>query len=257
MQNFVPGAPVTLTIALNMESGEAIAEPTLIRWRLVDEAEVELQAWETVPQPLPVQGEFSVTVPSLLNTLAPGATRALRTVEAEITTPQGVVPVSQSYLIAASSALALGNNSWMTYGQALLISEMIPGLTSWMASRRDFREYALMIAFARLGRMAIYAGSSGTSGTYATGWLHEMPPEVFAQTDPRFQDAVRRAQLIEADYILSDDQIRGYREAGVVSMTVGETSSFFRNVKPMKLGLCQDAFEAIRPWTSSRVVVRR
>jgi hypothetical protein len=263
MQNFVPGNAVTLRFFLRDED-EASVQPTAIRWRLLDENQVEVSGWANLTLPEPGQDEFSITLTDLQNTLPVDTIRGLRTVQAEVTDGRGTIQLEQSYLLAPSANLLIGKTSWVTKGQAILISQMLPGLNGWLGATEEAREMALFEAFRRLQRMPVYADRRAaqntlyaTAGHFETGLLLDMIPESFVNTDPRFQDAVRRAQVLEADHILTSDPVAQMREAGVISMTVGESSNFFRSQKALDRGLCKRAYQEVSPWLRDRVTIGR
>jgi hypothetical protein len=263
MQNFVPGTLVSLTFPLRDEAENSI-QPTAVRWRLVDENQVDVIAWSNLALPTPGQDEFSISIPGASNELAPDTVRGLRIVEVEVTDARGTIPLSQTYLLAPSTALVVGKTSWITKGQAVLISQMLPRLDGWLSASEEAREVALVEAFRRLQRMPVYADRRAaqntlyaTAGHFETGLLLDMIPESFVNTDPRFQDAVRRAQVLEADHILTVDPIAQMRESGVISMTVGESSNFFRAQRAMDRGLCKRAYQEVAPWLRDRVTIGR
>lgn len=263
MQNFVPGTAVTLSFPLSDEAGNNI-QPTAARWRLVDENQAELIAWANLVLPTPGQDEFSITIDGTNNALAPNALRGLRTIEVEVTDARGTIPLSQTYLLAASTSLIIGVTSWLTNGQAILIAQMLPRLDGWTAASEEARQIALVEAFRRLQRLPVYADRRAaqnslfaTAGLFETGLLLDMSPEGFANADPRFQDGVRRAQVLEADHILTVDPIAQMREAGIISMTVGESSNFFRNQKALDRGLCKRAYQEVAPWIRDSIRIGR
>ena len=66
-----------------------------------------------------------------------------------------------------------------------------------------------------------------------------------------FQNALRRAQLYEADQILKGDPVGDKRRAGVVSETIGEAKMFFNARPPLRLALCVQAMETLSPYLHS------
>lgn len=283
MQNYAPGGAIAVTFDLRNEAGDALT-PTALRWRVIDEAETVLQDW-TPESPMPLVPQLAVTIIGPLNILTPPATRGIRTVELEVTTVTGIIMLSQSVMLQALTQLSVGVNSFLTYAQALMIAQdfTTSALEGWEANpSREHRERALAEAHASILRMPIVvdnreklftAGAEITNIPYAPvtnriwsigvypddtrlypgmrqRWLsHVKADELLTAVPDRQMVAIRKAQLLEASALLNVNPVIAARRNGLMSMTVGESSQFFRPGKPLEQAvLSNQALECLKPY---------
>jgi hypothetical protein len=62
---------------------------------------------------------------------------------------------------------------------------------------------------------------------------------------PRFQNALKRAQMLEANSILGGNQIADKRRDGIISETIGESKIFLNNRPPLRTPVTREALEAL------------
>lgn len=266
MQNYKPGTDVPLTFDLVSDAGE-ILQPTALLWRILDEAETELQGWSNVA--VPSTSEITLTIPALLTALTPPALRAIRTVELQVITADGTILLSDAALLQGITALAFGVNTFQTYTQALLLSEdsvsdQIPG---WAASPRDIREKALIEAFQRILMMPIGMHFNDQQSmlqidttfvyNYGPNMLRYMTPAQMGALYTPLLVALRKAQLIEADDVLNPDPVLAARRSGMSSNIAGEASQFFRSSKPLDMPICDRAMKYLQRWVRFGAVISR
>lgn len=265
MQNFKPGTDVPLTFSLVDESG-VVLTPVSLRWRVLNEADVELQAW-TVVSTMPSTSQFTVTIPSALTALIAPQLRGVRTVELEVTTTAVVVTLSDAIMIQGATVLAFGINTFQTYGQAILLAEdFTPDqIADWSGSDRDTREKAMIQAYQRILQLPIHTGGTEgwnqsmlTSDTVISNigsQLRYMTPAQMLNLYPALLTALRSAQFVEAASILKSDPTRAARAEGLLSLTVGESSQFFQAGKALEHPVCKEALAYLQRWirTTARI----
>lgn len=278
MLNFKPGSDVPVTFVLQDENG-SILTPTQLRWRVLDEAETVLQDW-TVISTLPTTSDVVVTVPGSMTTLGPTinamgreeattATRGIRTVELEITSAEGVTFLSEVVMIQGSTALQFGINSFLTYPQALLISEdmIAEHVAGWSAANRETREKALIESYRRILRLPIGMHFDDQQSMlqidtqflqmYGPIMLRYMNPLQMSNIYKPMMAALRLAQVQEATDILNGDPVAAARQSGILSQTVGESSQFFRPAKPLELPVGQRAMNTLQRWVRFNAKIGR
>lgn len=263
MQNYAPGTAVTVSIDLLAEDGSGLV-PNSARWRVLDEADGVARDWEAF-SPVPTGITISVTVPSGINTLDVGITSGIRTVEVEVIDDRGTFVLSTSYLLKASTALVFGVNTFLTYGQAMLLAQEFVGrfIQTWLTEpSRDEQEAALVQAYSRVTKQPLNLEFSNDQSRivdypWGTTQFEDLSPENIADFDPRLLKALKRAQLIEAAYVLSEDGVNAARNQGLMSQTVGESSQFFRPSKPLDMGICKEAAAELARWTRRSVRLGR
>lgn len=264
MQSYVPSTAVSVSFALG-EAGVALQ----LRWRVLDEAQTVLQDWQAISVASPAPTAVSLVVTAGFNVLTAPAVRGMRSVELEVTTDSGTQVLTEEYLIQASTTLVVYTNSFLTYNQAVLLSSEFVGspIAGWHESEKEQRESALISAFEQLLRVPVKTradvkyqmnGSydlpglaSGSPVTLASRFakaLGDLDASDLPNLEPKMLVALRRAQLLEASSLLSSDPVREARANGLLSMTVGESSQFFRSVKPIDMPICPAAAAVLSPW---------
>lgn len=283
MQNYAPGGAIQVTFDLRNEAGDVLI-PTALRWRVLDEAETVLQDWTA----LTVQSgdtQVSVSIIGALNILTPPALRGIRTVELDVETASGFISKSESVMIQALSQLSMGSNTFLTYAQALMIAQDFSPATLggwWSNTGREERERALTEAHSSILRMPVIvdnraklwtagmeitdlAGSPVSNRIWSVGvypddtrlmpgmrqrWLsHVTAAELESAVPERQMTAIRKAQLLEASAIMENNPVMNARRSGLMSMTVGESSQFFRTSKPLDTPVVSpQALEYLKPY---------
>jgi len=180
--------------------------------------------------------EVAVTVPALLNTLAAGVYRDIRKVELTMVAGDGTRILSELYAIEVENILNIGYNSYQTYETAELTAMFSQPLDAWDVSTKDARISSLIEAREHIGALSFTEAPLGIN--------HLTPDEFAALTEP-LQVALRRAQVIEADYIMGGGIIDRKRESGLMSETIGESSNMFRPGKSVELPVCKRCARAL------------
>ena len=254
MQNYAPSKSVTVTVQLLTESGDAI-EPTSLRWRVLDESDLELVTWTPVTITDPTISSLSVAVLAANNTLAAGVLRGIRTVEFEASNNNGTYLLRESYLLQGATALAFGVNTFLTHSQAMLLAHEFAHeyLSAWVRQSREDQEAALQQAHMRIIKLPLVVDWGVENNVIVSApWgrlrFEDMQPAQVAQLDARQQKALKRAQLIEACYILTEEGIDANRSDKLSGKTTGESSEYFRQVKPLDLGVCKEAYRELARW---------
>jgi hypothetical protein len=230
--------------------------PAEVFWSLHDAEGVQLLA-EAALDPLAIGEEkLTIKVPGANNTLASGETRTIRVVRARVRLPSvsdAWVTYESYYIVAAAEELQLQVNSFQTMGQALLASSQMTGIDTFMGASRQDKTRALIDAWKSLVTLRYHTVTDETTQNRITdfpgsdpGDLKLMSAQEFQSLDPRLIEALRRAQIVEADYRLSNGGIDQHRRAGLISTSIGEVSQMFRMGKPMDLAVSARALRELR-----------
>lgn len=234
------GLDSLVSITLLDASGASMA-PASIDWRLVDEADEQLLDWAPVPfNVLTPPAAVSITVPASANLLALGQAYGMRTVELRVTTSIGAVTVlTSTYALESANKLVAMVNSYGTHKQLMVAAQYAPEtevmhLTG--ASEQDSVR-ALLGAFAAIEQLPLMVVSNKGQ---ELGWLRDMDAATRAvKIESEMRQALMRAQITEASAALGmpGDEIAQARLCGMVSMTVGESSQYFGNARPLELSV--------------------
>lgn len=261
MQAYLGGQAVNLSVPL-FDSDGALIPALSVSYRVIDQNEVELVA--KVALDSFVEGDDSVVVAldDALNTLDVGVTRAMRVVELYLTTEVGTIKIESGYFIEADEILVEGENSFQPYSKAVFCSGELPNVQNWNEAGKKERIAALIAARRNIGqlrfRYVFDAEQSIIDNSVGASDLTAATPEQWSAMPLEFREAVRRAQVLEADYLLMpNDSISAYRREGLMSMTVGEAKQFFRPAKAIEGVVCKRAMKELAKYVMTRTRIAR
>jgi hypothetical protein len=264
MATFVAaGTDVTLTLPLVDSSGNQLTV-SAISYRVTDEGGSEIVAKTALAGFVSGNADAVITVPAAFNALPAGKTRALRNIELSLTIDGNTVFKHASYVIELPDPLVVGVNSFTSLPGAVFAAASIPNLAAWDAASDEQRIAALIDARAHIVQLSFAQLSSNVNwgqdslnfipeGAYDTNYvgnsnlfmfsgnLDLLRPDQFAQLPSRFVDALVKAQVAEADYILGGNDIEKKRQDGLIQDNIGESRQMFRNGKPLQLPVCRRA----------------
>lgn len=252
---YLGGQPITLSVSLLDSEGTVI--PALsIEYRVINQAEVELVPKTAVVGFTVGDEQVSVTVPADKNVLQGTNTLEVRVVEVYATTASGVIKLEGHYFIESEEVLVEGVNSFQPYALSLMLSSEIPNLPGWNNATKAERIVALKRARMNIGqlrfRYVFDAYQNIVDNTLGVADLTLATPAQYAAFPLQFKEALRRAQILEADYLLGGDELGQFRRDGLMSMTTGEAKQFFRPIKPIEAPVCKRAMRELTKWVLSR-----
>jgi hypothetical protein len=255
MNTFKAGSSVSSTFS-------GVLAPLSLRARVLDEAENVVIPWSVIP--VPAGGDVTVSTNATANTLPANASRGIRVVQLEVTTADGVETLDQAYQLEGA-ALILGVNSFQSYYQAHLAAQNYGQATmaGWVGQGGQAdRTAALVEAFGRIRELPVSIEWENDQQIVRAFWcdpprLRDLTPEQIMRLEPRLLTALKTAQLLEANELLTDDPIRDMRRAGIQSMTTGESSQFFGAARPLDKGICDAASKVLGRWLRRSVRVVR
>lgn len=247
MNTYKAGNPASSVFSLATDEG--VLAPTSLRRRVLDEEGNLIADWEAVDLPEPGAEEVGLFTGASLNTLVPPQLRGIRVVELEVTTAAGKTVLELAHMLESSQLLVPGINSFLTYYQAVLIGQTYTDetLSGWAQQPvQEQRQRALSEAFERIRLMNVSidwenAQSIIRDRFFEPPRLRDLNSAQILALEARLMKALRYAQVLEANHILTEDPIREWRAAGVQSMTVGESSQFFGAARPLDRGICEAA----------------
>lgn len=269
MNSYAAGTDVSVTIPFVDLNGDTIT-PTALVVRVLDEDENEVSPASVIPLPDPAGNEIEISIEAIDNTLPPGETVGVRCIEAVMTTAAGPITLYISYLIRPAARLVVLQNTFQTWPRAQLVASEMPNLLGWETAVNDNdRQVALMEAFRRLTRLG-----------YMVRWPREVDdqrylhPGADRRIDPKhwavmtfdqwntwypevFRQALRMAQVAEANQILGVDKVGDKRRSGILSESIGESSMMFRMGKPLDLGVSHQALQYVTGYVDVRMTTGR
>ena len=210
-------------------------------------------------------GQKTVTILATLNQLATENTlREARVLRVEMDTPAGTVRKSLSYVIEAEQTVKVLVNSFQGYANAEILAIDYVNLTAWAASDEVRRRAALVEAYRRLIQIPMkYLPVDINQNTLSDietsisrqKWLQMTLVEYNALPE-HFRRALRTAQVLEANEILSGDAISRKHRAGVITETIGE-SSVTLNMATADYGLSRPALAVLVGYLDTSIQIAR
>lgn len=268
MQIFQVGGDVTLQFALTDENGEPI-EATAATWRLLDDLESVVLDNQTLSGPF--EEFINVTVPGANNTLAAGAVIAARTVELTIVTVGDTIYKRASYGVGARQRLQILVNSFQTLTQAELEASLIPDIQSWPDATDEQKITSMAEAYRRLTRIGYFVrwprdpDAQNTISWWnvrnttipARFWQFMKLDRYLTYYPEDFRSALRKAQVSEADAILSGDKELQARGSGIILEQIGQSKVQFREAKPLDFGISKRTLNFVDGYVNLRLTLTR
>ena len=277
MQTFQAGNDITVIVPLKDADGNDITAQA-VSWRLSDDS-APLTSWTDLATYTPESPEAEITVVAANNTLAAGATGALRVLELQVTeaVTNNIFDISVSYVIQDGSLLVVGVNTFQTLPAADFAALQIPNIDSYNAATPEQKTAALVEArlhilqlnFAPLNTNKYWGQDSlnwipegqynvqSTSAWILNGDLYYLTPDQFLKLPQRMLDALRRAQIVEADAILGGNALEDKRRAGVTLDAVGQSKLMFRAGVPIKMPVCSRALSYLSIFITTQKKIGR
>lgn len=174
----------------------------------------------------------NLIVPGTHNELPVGERFAIRILEVSIVYSSGTLKRRFSYAVETNVKLQIMENSFMGYEYAFIVANEFVNKAAWMTADEGTRKTALVDAFNRLTRIPMKWNPRDENGNPIREienvidrdlWI-EINLDAFALFPTHFKRALRRAQFVEANALLTGDVIAEKRRAGILSETVGESS---------------------------------
>lgn len=267
----ISGSPFTVTVQV---PAAAVSNLTAVSVRVNDEAGVEVG---TVSIDTPGSGvtSFPVPVPATLNAVPDGKPYVLRAVVTTLTTANGTYSDTQTYVVKSVTPLVRMANSFMTLPEASLVRFGLTKADGWDAAGEDARIAALVSAFKNMCALRYRFLVSDQSQSRITdlsgigydtvfGRIYQTVNDMtlYGERDMQewpavFVEALKRAQLAEANTLLSGDQVNDKRRQGIVSERTGESQMAFRDIPDIVMPVSREALQHLRGYLNNAIMSGR
>lgn len=239
MKTFPEKYSATVSVLFRDMNG-ANVQPDQVKAKLYDGAGTLLVDFGILPVDPFSQGK-DVTIPAAFNTLGAGKFEDMRVLRVEMVTASGIIPQVHKYLVVGERKLTILENSFVTLEEAQVLSRHLSAARILSAADEEQQFNALIEAFERIVSIPMKYTLDESPSRYDTiaetsRRIVELPRDIwetidmadFGKLPEAFRKALRTAQLIEANEILSGDDISRRHRAGIISETVGESSIMLR-----------------------------
>lgn len=176
----------------------------------------------------------------------------LRTVSMELRDDEGLSHYEKCrYYISSPKPLVAGENSLLTFVQALMLIPTLTNLNGWYLASEEGQIAALSESYNALSRFPL-------NRTFAKQKITEYTGEELAGINSKGAlEDFQKAQILHANYLLGGEVEKAMRDNGVMSHSVGESTTFFRTAKPLDYGISSRAYHYISRYISRDVVINR
>lgn len=254
---------VAIDVLLTDMQGAPLAV-TGVTAALFDGDDVELEDFGSIPFDL-ADGKVTVTAPAMFNVLGEADRATVRILRVNLLAGVASITRQIAYIIEAGSRLEILNNTFLTLPAAELLARDNPRLTGWAAADDERKAAALINAYVRLSRVQLRYTLPKPENDVATtvrpyligerdcstdvvirpgDWGVRFLKTDFLAMPEDFRKAIRSAQLIEANEVLTENPYEVRHRAGVISETVGESSVMLRGGK-LELGVSSEALRSL------------
>ncbi len=232
MDILIAGRSHKFTIGLKDRFGAALTDPDSVSFQVLNESGVVIEG----PTSLTASGSIVEVFP---NTSLTG-TRGYRLLQVLYAKGGDNYMEELEFVVEQFNLLEVGSNSFQTYPSAIVRSYDLTDIDSFRIATKQEKQIAMVTAFHALGTLNYFV----TGRTY--GQIDTLSAVEFEALNPRFVEALRKAQIVEANEYLSGDTPHKKRQMGVFSETIGESSMFFRTGKPLPLPVTRRSLDILR-----------
>lgn len=169
-----------------------------------------------------------------------------------VTTQDGTYTEQDEYFIVAGDMdLTVMKNSYQTYGEAQITASTISTLQDWYDISRQEKISALINAYHKIGQLNFVVDCQEISD------INSLTKEEFEALDSKFIEAIKRAQVVEADSVSGYNVATALQDNNILSYTIGETSQMFRSGNQYKTMLSSSAMDILSKYICRRIQIGR
>lgn len=250
MDVMVPGRAVSITLPF-VDYDERAIVPASLDYEILDENGDEVLALANILGFDANLGSHVITVTAAQNTLPATAVRALRTVRMRITDAAAATFwIESTYIVEVVGSLLVAVNSLQTYGEALLNVRDVAERDGWESATDEQRRTAMADAYGQMGNFSLNfiwgeGNEDSIATTYSYGTVRDLVVADMALLNSRQLADFKKAQLLQADYLLGGNVIEKDIADGLQSKTVGESSQFYRPRASLSMAISRRALSVL------------
>lgn len=258
--SYLSSTDINLTIPLNIDG--VPVNVLSVKYRVVDGNTNELVAKTTVSAFVANSSDVSITIPASINNITAPETREIRVVEIYLNDGAGNVKIEYIYFIELEAILIEGVNSFQSYPKSLMNSLTVQNLPGWDSSEKQDRINALIEARRNLASLPLrnyydVFSANKINSSFIFRDITLLNQAQYLALPKELKEALCRAQIIQADYLLAKDEDDAQREKGVIEIAVGEAKKIFKNSKPYHSLIHKRALVELSRWIISGIRTSR
>lgn len=272
MEKFAANTDCVLSFDLTANGYESVTKTS---WSLFDAKGTKLTSSDSVTEPLnePTDGEtdgeattppddtenLSVTIKidKQYNVIPENSQLDYRRIVLNIETEVGTSIEYIEYLLVGEVELTPMVNSYQTYGEAQLTAAKISGLQDWYVVPTQDKISALITAYNKIGKLNFVIPSKEPCRDIEISNLNALTAEEFEALDANFVDAIKRAQVVEANSVSGYNAAEDMKRNNILSYTIGETSQMFKTGNTYTSYLSSDAMDILNGYIVRKIRIAR
>ena len=247
ISEFAPSSAVSLTVLLQ-KNGAAI-NALSVSYSVTDEEGTPVVLTQAIESFVANSPNVQIIIPAESNALPPGKHSAARVVDVYAVTAEGVVAIKHTYIIGTSLGLSTGFNSFLAYGEAVLIASQMIGMHEFLNATFDDQQRYLIAAHASIGRLKV--------ATQFSVPLNELDVDKLSRLDPALMLALKKAQVVEANHLMTVGDEASLRDDGVISIAVDKSKNTYMPIKPLNLPTSKETARLLGKWIDYSVKMGR
>jgi hypothetical protein len=228
MEEFAAGTDVFITFAHSNNGSEL--NVTDLQYQVLDSAGEVLIDYATAPSFDPAATSTIITILKQFN--ATQDKIDVRQVNVALVTSAGTYKQTVYYkLIGDVTKLTPMVDSYMTFPESVIVrAKMSDQLEYFDALPDNLKAVALENSFANLKKLRFNPAITGSTSRCSTTGLDisAYSYDQFKTLPIGLQNALKKAQIAEANVLVENSPIRDKIRAGIISETIGESSMFFK-----------------------------
>lgn len=263
MKSFLANTDTFLEIPLTDSKGELIEASTALFDVLIESDEPQLPAVVGAAVSEVLGSAVTITVPATVNTIPAGLSEVVFRVRVYGESIAGnQYEVNYFYVLQSNSdtGLVVGENTFQSLAQAELTATKILRIDAWNGASQSEKIGALLAATRNLQKLRYNIESDWRDVIKSIDGsdLGEIDPESFRNLPEKLKLALKIAQVLEADSLLSDGDGEARRLSGITSETVGDSRTVYSLGKPIELPVSKRALQSLARYvTFTKRLVRR
>jgi len=266
MDIYKSGAEVNIHQDMMDYDGQTIY-PDSASYRVEDEDGVEIVA-DTAITYDPDDTDVQLVIDAAHNTLAVDDWTKMRVVIITFVLDGHDFTFTHRYIVRQGERLSEWDNSFQTYNSAVMKAFDVTSTEGWDYSSEENRQTALIEAFENIG-MLRFSGSAiwssedsittvgGLYGANSDIQLGSLTTDEINELPSHFIETLKKAQVVEADFLLGGITVEDKRRSGLMSETIGESSAMFRPGKPLIFPVSNRTLRVLTGYLSNTRVISR
>lgn len=264
MDTFVIGSDAKLTVEFINNDGDPV-EPDALSYVVRDSSDDVILELVTVdPAQLAGKTDLDVTIPAGTHAAAGGYTLSAYLQVGLQTFTQDII-----YGIAPQRRLEVLKNTFQTLANARYLADNMMNVQNFAMASQDRQMAALETAFGRLTRLNYlipWSEVTDLQNRIAPHYVSRITPRMWPQMTPAlfatypeaFVQALRKAQIADANDVLDVNKISQKRRLGLLSESIGESSMMFKSgVRPLETTVARPALEYLTGYLDNRMTLTR